>query len=502
MKKLSKQFVALNLPSLRLEGGLFLPDQLERAALGQAQHQTEADYQIPPGLKIKDEYSRAFQIAEALWRKFEAQFERADLDDQVVTDKFVEELLKHGFGYPELAHISGITVHERRYPVTALLGSVVLVVAPHSVGLEEPREQFAVEGSGSRRKSAFQLAQECLNASDEHLWALVSNGRQIRLLRDAAALTRPSYLEIDLQDILAGRRYAEFEMAWRLLHASRAPILPSPPGRGAGGEGVLEGGESIWERWRDIGNEEGTRVREGLREGVTDALMTLGSGYLAHPANEGLRHALQQGDLSSDAYFQQLLRLVYRLIFLFNVEERGLLHPQDDDPAARRAREVYAEGYAMARLRGYCLKRRARNRHDDLWQAARIVFKGLVNGEPRLALPALGGLFAESQCAEIDAADLDNAHWLKAIAALRWSKREGSLAPVDYRNMGPEELGSVYESLLELVPELDLPARRFGFVGLTSEGSTAGNARKLTGSYYTPDSLVQELIQSCSTSRS
>jgi hypothetical protein len=52
------------------------------------------------------------------------------------------------------------------------------------------------------------------------------------------------------------------------------------------------------------------------------------------------------------------------------------------------------------------------------------------------------------------------------------------------------------ESLLELVPEIDLPARKFGFVGLTSEGSTAGNARKLTGSYYTPDSLVQELIKS------
>jgi hypothetical protein len=62
--------------------------------------------------------------------------------------------------------------------------------------------------------------------------------------------------------------------------------------------------------------------------------------------------------------------------------------------------------------------------------------------------------------------------------------------------MGTEELGSVYESLLELVPEVDLHARRFGFVGLTSEGSTAGNDRKLTGSYYTPDSLVQELIRS------
>ncbi len=62
--------------------------------------------------------------------------------------------------------------------------------------------------------------------------------------------------------------------------------------------------------------------------------------------------------------------------------------------------------------------------------------------------------------------------------------------------MGPEELGSVYESLLELVPEIDLAARKFGFVGITSEGSTAGNARKLSGSYYTPDSLVQELIKS------
>ena len=62
------------------------------------------------------------------------------------------------------------------------------------------------------------------------------------------------------------------------------------------------------------------------------------------------------------------------------------------------------------------------------------------------------------------------------------------VGPIDYRNMGTEELGSVYESLLELVPEVDLPARRFGFVGLTSEGHRhrGGNDRKLTGSYYTP----------------
>ncbi|MFE8034674.1 Eco57I restriction-modification methylase domain-containing protein, partial [Thiohalocapsa marina] len=486
MKRTHKHRVALSLPSIRLEGGLFLPDQLERAALGQAQHQDESDYQLPPGLKLKDEIGRAFQIAAAQWRQFEDRLDRMDVRAGEITEQFVIELLRHAFGYQTLARVSGITVGERRYPITALTGPLPVVIAPHTAGLDEPREQFAVEGSGSRRKSAFQLAQECLNASPNHLWALVSNGRQIRLLRDAATLTRPSFLEIDLQDLLASQRYAEFAMAWRLLHASRATPKSADS----------ETAATLWERWREAGNEEGTRVREGLRVGVADALITLGSGFLAHPDNQPLRQALQAGTLDKDAYFQQLLRLIYRLIFLFSVEERGLLHPSDHSPAAQRARQAYAEGYAMARLRETCLKRRARNAYDDLWQAARIVFKGLAKGEPRLALPALGGLFAATQCPALDAASLDNAHWLRALAALRWSQHDGNLAPVDYRNMGPEELGSVYESLLELVPELDLPWRAFGFVGLDADGSTAGNARKLSGSYYTPDSLVQELIRS------
>lgn len=460
MRRTNRHRAVLSLPSIRLEGGLFLPNQLEKAALGQAQHQTESDYRLPPGRGRKDEIGRAFQIAAAQWRQFEALLDRTDLDAGNSTEQFIIELLRHAFGYQQIARVSGVTVGERHYPVTALAGHLPVVIAPHRVALDEPRERFAVEGSGSRRKSAFQLAQECLNASQDHLWALVSNGRQIRLLRNAATLTRPSFLEIDLQDLLASQRYAEFTMAWRLLHASRAD--PDPDGSAPA--------SAIWERWCEAGVEEGTRVREGLRVGVADALMTLGSGFLAHPGNQALRQALQDETLDKHAYFQQLLCLIYRLIFLFSVEERGLLHPADDSPAARRAREAYAEGYAMARLRDRCLKRRARNRDDDLWQATRIVFKGLADGEPRLALPALGGLFALTQCPDLDGADLDNAHWLSALAALRWSRHGGNLAPVDYRNMAPEELGSVYESLLELEPELDLPRRAFGFVGGEANG--------------------------------
>lgn len=486
MKKVRKTTAALNLPTLRLEGGLFLPDQLEKAALGlYPKFQSDADYHTPKGLKLKDDYSRAFQIAIAQWKHFAPQLERTDVDAGTVTQSFVQELLRDAFGYLGITPISGITIGERHFPANLLVGDVPVVVAPHTLDLDDPDTRFAIAGSGSRKKSAFQLAQELLNASPDHLWAIVSNGRQLRLVRDAATLTRPSFLEVDIQDLLGDMRFAEFANAWRLLHASRAGITPNG-----------EIGPNIWEAWREAGQAEGTRVRDGLRHGVTQALLTLGEGFLQHPANNILRQQLHQGQLDKDAYFQQLLRLIYRLIFLFNVEERGVLHPADDSQEAIAARRAYAEGYALARLRELSLKRRARNRFDDHWQALRIVFAGLAKGQPRLALPALGGLFSPTQCPVLDDSSLDNAHLLAAIQQLRWTMHNGSLAPVDYRNMGPEELGSVYESLLELVPEVDLTARQFGFVGLTSEGSTAGNARKLSGSYYTPDSLVQELIKS------
>lgn len=329
----------LSFATLRLEGGLFLPDQLEKAALGAARFQSEADYHTPKGLKLKDDTSRAFQIASAQWKHFADQFERNDIDADALTRHFVQELLRDAFGYTHIAPVTGLSVGDQHYPV---------------------------------------------------------------------------------------------------------------------------------------------------------ALLIFGEGFIQHPANEALRQALDTGTLSADAYFQQLLRLIYRLIFLFNVEERGLLHPADDCTSAIAARGAYAEGYAVGRLRDLCLKRRARNRFDDHWQALCIVFKGLAEGEPRLAR-----LFAASQCPALDTASLDNAHLLAAMQQLRWSNHSGSLAPVDYRNLGSEELGSVYESLLELVPDIDLPARKFGFIGMgDSEGSTAGNARKLTGSYYTPDALVQELIRS------
>lgn len=472
---------SLGFDTLRLEGALLLPDLLEKAAQGQASCQQPEDYHVPRGFTLQEEIGRAFRIAQAQWKAYGATLERTDLDAAASSRAFVEEFLRDALGYADARATAPRAVADRSFPVTLhAAANIPVVVAPATLDLDEPNPAFAPQGGGARKKSPFQLLQEYLNAEPEARWGLASNGRKLRLARDAATLTRPSFIEFDLETMLGQARYPDFAALWRLLHVSRATRTPEP----------------VWELWRADGQREGARVREGLRIGVEAALVTLGEGFLKHPANEGLRRALIEGTLTRQAYFEELLRLVYRFIFLFAVEERGLLHPADDSPAAAAARRIYAQGYSARRLRERCLRRVARDAHDDLWQAQVIVFRALAAGEPRLALPALGGLFAPAQCPYLDAASLSNRALLEAMRSLRWSQASGTVAPVDYRNMGPEELGSVYESLLELVPDPDPHARTFAFVNGSADGDTRGNARKTSGSYYTPDSLVQELIKS------
>jgi hypothetical protein len=486
--------------TLRLEGSLFVPELLERAASGEAALQKEADYAIPKGLKLHDEYGRAFRIATASWQAFAPQMLRADVDAATVTRAFVIDLLRQCLGYTDLTPLdSPIQLGDRGFPVTAQAsgGRLPIIIAPHHLGVDDPDPRFAIHGSGLRKKSAQQLAQEFLNASPNCLWAIVTNGKILRLLRDADTLTRPNFLEFDLETILRDdqHRYADFSALWRILHASRSGGFQSSSSSSPT--------DCIWEQWKSEGHAQGLRRRSGLRDGVKEALLILGTGFLTHRDNEPLRQRLHDGTLTTDAYFQQLLRLIYRCLFLFCAEERNLIHPplpKDENEAAplRAARLAYATGYALRRLRRRCLRHAAHDPYGDLWLSSRIVFLSLIDGEPRLALPALGGLFAKNQCPDLDSASLTNRDMLTAMRELRWfvdpDTRKRSV--VDYKNMGTEELGSIYESLLELVPQLDLPSRHFKFVGFEDEASTAGNARKTTGSHYTPDQLVVELVHS------
>ena len=220
------------------------------------------------------------------------------------------------------------------------------------------------------------------------------------------------------------------------------------------------------------------------------ALAHVGDGLLRHSANTVLRERLHNGALPLPDFFNQLLRLVYRMIFLLAAEDRGLLHPPGA-PAASRS--LYAGGYSLARLRDRAVRPPSSGSHDDLWDGLCITFAALARGEPLLGLPALDGLFAHGATPDLDSATLPNAALLRAVFGLAWLQGDGAPVPVNWRDMETEELGSVYESLLELTPRLAEDGHGFAFV---AGAETRGNQRKTTGSYYTPDSLVQALLAS------
>ena len=462
--------------ALSIEGGLVGAEWLARVAQLQAAAQEPADYRIPKGLEIRDEIARGWRIAQACFQEMEAG-RASGGNARALAERFIEALLRDAFGFASVARTGPRTIGDRVYPVRffALGDRVPIVVAPAGAGLDAPLPEL---GDEHRRRTAFGLLQETLNASDAALWGVASDGLSLRIARDNASLTRPAWIEADLSRIFTEDLYPDFAALWLIAQESRfgrtdAPAATCP-----------------LEVWREEARQDGTRARDRLSAGFQQALKILGQGFLSHAANSKLRSALHAGDLTTDRYFGQLLRLVYRLIFLLTVEERDLLHPQD---ASDSARQLYADGYALRRLRARAVRRSAHDRHGDLWEVVKIVFRGLAGGESRLGLPALAGLFAPEECAELDAAKIENRAFLGALFHLAWLREHSGLVRVNWRDMGADELGYIYEGLLELVPRITEDGRSFSFA---SADESRGHARKTTGSYYTPDELVQLLLAS------
>lgn len=280
-------------------------------------------------------------------------------------------------------------------------------------------------------------------------------------------------MEFDLATMMDGELYSDFRLLWLLCHQSRVES---------------ERPEQCWlEKWSQEAREQGARALEHLREGVEKAISALGSGFLAHPANTALHARLASGALEAQDYYRQLLRLVYRLILLFVAEDRDLLLAGNDETARQR----YRDHYSTARLRRLAHRLKG-SRHEDLFEGLKVVMAILYEkGCPQLALPAIGSfLWDPARLPDLATAKIRNRDLLEAVRALAFVEQGRTLRPVDYRNLGPEELGSVYESLLELHPSLHREAAVF-------ELKTAGGSeRKTTGSYYTHEALIQESLNS------
>ncbi len=447
-------------PSLSLEGNLIAPAMIAKIDQRAAPEQAPENYSVRKGLTIREEISTAFRVGQS---HFDA-FAKIETPTQDATRRFVSGLFKETFGYDDL--------QAAQAPIALIAsGRVPFVVVPTSETLDRRSPTLSVDRS---RSPAFAL-QDYLNDKDEALWGIVTNGTHLRLMRDNASLTRPAYIEADLAQIFSNEDIASFAVLWLLIHRSRF-----------GNEGA-PATDCPLERWRETGSKEGEVARDRLADQVQIALKVLGSGFLE--ANPDLSTKLKSGEVNLTEWFNELLRLVYRLIFLMVAEDRNLLHPSN---AKTDARALYAQGYSLAALRKQCYRAATWDKHHDRYEGVKIVFNALANGQPALALPALGGLFADDRLPHLETARLRNKAFMEALYRLSWLLDKTGMVPVNWRAMETEELGSVYESLLELQPQLGDDGKTLVFASEAAEQK--GNQRKTTGSYYTPDSLVQALL--------
>jgi len=463
--------------TVRTEGGLLPTDLLALVAQGDKSVPgiSPGDYHLAKGEPFGTRITDAWNRLRVAWKDFSgrlAAMPDKEIGTTVTRDRWLLVLFEV-LGYGWLPTQRALTVDGKDYPISHGWGNVPIHLV--SARLSIDRRSAGVKGAAGA--SPHSMVQELLNRSDEHLWAFVSNGRVLRLLRDNASLTRQAYVEFDLEAMFSDEVYEDFVVLWRTCHQSRVEA---------------DNLADCWlEQWTKVAAETGTRARDDLRGGVEAAIEALGTGFVAHPANTVLKERLRSGDLDPQDLYRQLLRVIYRLLFLFVAEDRNLLHPPD---ATLDAQRRYARFYSLNRIRSLAARRRG-GPHPDLWSSLTVVFHGLgqPDGIPALALPGLGSfLWSDAACPDLDRAQIANQHLLAAVRHIGYveDRNERVLRPIDYRNLGTEELGAIYESLLEQHPEVNTDAGTFNL------NTAAGNERKTTGSYYTPTSLITELLDS------
>lgn len=464
--------MAAKFPCLIIEGGLIGLDLIDQIAEGKAPGQKPADFGLDSKYHLVDEIASVWSDARAYWEAFLHRLERISSDDpatSVTRDQWMIPffgLLGYELVYTPRAEI----VEGQTYAISHRAGSNGNAPPIHIVGCRQSLDKRPE--SGRPRLAPHSLLQEYLNRT-EHLWGIVTNGFTLRLLRDSQLIRRQAYIEFDLKQMMEGEKFSDFSLLYRLIHRSRLP------------RSIEDASDCLLEQYYRLTLEQGGRVRDRLRDGVEEALKIFANGFLSHPRNEDLRIKVQKGEVSALKFYRQLLRLIYRFLFLMVAEERNLITEN----------QVYRDYYSISRLRRLVEERSAYTDYEDLWLGVKTTFR-LFQDENIgnvLEIPLLNGdLFDPSQTEDLEELFLTNSDFLKALWHLSMY-REDNRSPwrrINYSALDVEELGSVYESLLDFQPVFrDLDGR-------PSFELSYGTERKSTGSYYTPPELVNELIKS------
>lgn len=293
-------------------------------------------------------------------------------------------------------------------------------------------------------------------------WAVLTNGRLWRLYHRDSSKQFDSYYEVDLAALL---EHGDAQ-AFRYFYLFFCQPAFAPNGWL---DSVLAGSRELAQG-----------ISDNLKSQVYDALSALAQGFFALPDND-----LEADAATLKAIYDNSLILLYRLLFVLFAESRGLLPAQPSSA-------YYS--YSLARLKRTVAhdkdsQRPAAASRTILWNALQELWNIINKGDAALGVPAYnGGLFSPTkhpflQQYRVGDRDLRRAIDLLARATDPQSSQRGF---VDYRDLAVRHLGAIYEGLLEFTITVE-----DGEVALLNDKQE----RKASGSYYTPDYIVQYIVE-------
>jgi Eco57I restriction-modification methylase len=292
--------------------------------------------------------------------------------------------------------------------------------------------------SGLNRLFAPTLSLARVLREESLSYGLLLNAFELRLLYSAGTL--PSHIGFDLTAVAEGTDAGL--VAWKLIYGLlRQEALSSRP--------------PLLDSLREVGKKHQQRVSTTLGHQVQQAAVRFMQGLLDHPENAGKIPSPLTPDYQLTLY-QQTLRLLYRLLFILYAEDLNLL------PIEMR---TYREGYSLSRLTRFTsgsgpsalvvADPNGTFVESSLQALFALLKKGVNLGAEGEIRPYGGGLFGSSGTDQIDNLKWGNETLVKVIEFLTWvpaPKGHVGKARLSYRELNVEQLGSIYEGLLEQVP--------------------------------------------------
>ncbi len=287
-------------------------------------------------------------------------------------------------------------------------------------------------------------------------WGILTNGRRWRLTHRDTVHELDTFFEIDLEELLKANDPASLKYFLLFFHAKSFQ-----PG------GFLD-------RVLTQSVEYAQRVGAELKENVYEALRCLCQGFLGGNAE------LSPEELST--IHQNALIVLYRILFLLYAEsepERELLPLSNAE---------YKEQIGLC-----AVKRKVSDKSDwlkekhALWTELRDLFRLINQGSETLGICAYnGGLFDPQLHPQLEHWQIGDRYLAEAVKLLACTDVEGRRGFLDYSALDVRELGSIYEGLLE-----HKLIRQDGELVWEKDRSQ----RKKTGSYYTPEYIVQYIVE-------